>query len=198
MKEQFIHSMVKVKYDEALAGGDLRSIGKSNSLVSSIQLQKDFDVLYKCLSHPDRKVVMRTADAIEKITAVHPSYLAKYKSDILEIGNKGELNKELQWHLALLITRLPLNKLELGKAWILLASWATNKLTSRIVRVNSIQGLFELSNDQPSLSRKLQEILNSLEQENVPSLHARVKSLRKPMAVSTLKKFIIKSNLLND
>ena len=192
MKGQFIHSMAKVKYDEALAGGDLRSIGKSNSLVSSIHHQTDFDVLYKCLSHPDRKVVMRTADAIEKITAVHPSYLAKHKSDILEICNKGKLNKELQWHLALFIARLPLEKLELDKAWILLASWATNKLNSRIVRVNSIQGLFELSNYQPSLSRKLEEILNVLEQEKVPSINARIKKLRKQIAIGDLKEVTMK------
>ncbi len=88
--------MAKAKFEELVAGGDLRSIGKSNFIVGSIHHQKDFDILYKCLSHPDRKVVMRTADAIEKITTVHPFYLAKHKSAILRLCAKSEVNKELK------------------------------------------------------------------------------------------------------
>lgn len=57
-----------MRFEEILKGGDLRSIGKTNEVVGMVNNQKSFDELYQLLFHPDRKIVMRAADAIEKIT----------------------------------------------------------------------------------------------------------------------------------
>lgn len=61
-----------MQLEKILAGGDLRSIGKSNSVAGKIKTQNDFDKLFECLFHKDRHVVMWAADAIEKITIHNP------------------------------------------------------------------------------------------------------------------------------
>ncbi len=164
-----------VSFEKILSGGDLRSIGKSDSVVLKIQNQNDFDELFKCMFHKDRIVVMRAADTIEKITINNPTYLTKHKKKILELCNTA-IDKELKWHLALLIPRLHLDRMELGKTWNTLTHWAEDKRESRIVRVNSIQGLFELSKQEKSLTQDLNLTLLELENENIPSINARIKN----------------------
>src|SRR4051812_35033388 len=93
---------------------------------------------------------MRAADAIEKITTGYPNYLQRYKTAIIQLCDKAE-NKELKWHLALLVSRHLLSPDELEKVWQMLLRWATDKNESRIVRVNCLQGLFDLSTENKEL-----------------------------------------------
>lgn len=65
-------------FRELLNGGDLRSIGKSNEVVTLITDQESFDNFFLLFSNK-RIVVMRAADVIEKITATSPKYLNKHK-----------------------------------------------------------------------------------------------------------------------
>ena len=166
-----------MEFDKILFGGDLRSIGKSNSLIKKIKKQTDFDELFKYLFHKDRLVVMRTADIIEKITIHNPEYLAKHKKEIIELSTVS-VNKEAKWHLALLLPRLSLDKKEFGKAWKILTIWVTDKTNSRIVRVNAVQALFELKKPGHESEINFRLILAELEKENIPSLNARIKKLK--------------------
>lgn len=168
-------------FENLLAGGDLRSIGKSNSVVKLIASQSGFDELFEMLFHPNRIIAMRAADAVEKITVGNPEYLVKHKRRILKLLGSAE-NKELMWHLALLIPRLQLNKNELSKVWSTLAKWLKDKTNSRIVRVNSLQGLFEIAKKNPAMMKKFILLLNSISAENVPSLNARVRMIRKQLS----------------
>jgi hypothetical protein len=126
---------------------------------------------------------MRAADAIEKVTRNNPLYLFKHKKKVLEIFDTGG-NKELKWHLALLVPRLPLENHELKAAWDKLISWSMDTTNSRIVRVNSIQGLFELLllSGKSDLLNNLEATLSELEKENIPSLNARIRRIRKQTA----------------
>ena len=169
-----------MQFVKLLSGGDLRSIGKSNLIVSKVKNQNDFDELFKCLFHKDRIVVMRAADAIEKITVSNPLYLIKHKKKIIELSNIAK-DKELKWHLALLISRLNYIGKYLNNVWNLLSEWATTKNESRIVRVNSMQALFELSKREKSLTQYFSMIITELEKENIPSINARIKSIRKQL-----------------
>jgi hypothetical protein len=85
-----------------LQGGDLRSIADVDQLVPLIKTQKTFDELFSCLDSDDRLIVMRAADAIEKITRDHPKYLDSHKNRLIRILDTAR-DKELKWHLALLI-----------------------------------------------------------------------------------------------
>ena len=156
---------------DLLQGGDLRSIGKANEVVQVINNQKDFDLLFPGLFSTDRKVIMRTADAIEKITLDNPRFLFKYKKEILHLCIDAKYI-ELKWHLALLISRLELTLEEIGKVWQLLTEWATNKKESKIVRVNSVQGLYELLQRNRALEQDYKLTLHEILKENIPSLNA--------------------------
>ena len=165
------------QFDDILKGGDLRSIGQSNKVVSLIKDQEGFDELFKQIYNIDRKVVMRAADAIEKITANSPDYLGHHKSDILQLCNTAK-NIELKWHLALLVPRLSLSKREIGAVWQTLTSWATDRNESKIVRVNSIQGLFNLSTQHKELKQDFRLIVTKIKEEDIPSINARIRKLK--------------------
>lgn len=163
-------------FERILSGGDLRSIGKSNLVVLKVTNQTHFDDLFKCLFYDDRIVVMRAADAIEKITTNNPGYLRKHKKEIFALC-KIFADEELKWHLALLIPRLQLDNKEFNAAWNILTAWAKDRSNSRIVRVNSIQGLFNLCLQNIALKPELILLLSELKEENIPSINARIKKL---------------------
>ncbi len=164
-------------FEKILSGGDLRLIGNSNSVIFKIQTQKDFDELFQCLFHEDRLVVMRAADSIEKITIKNTQYLSKHKDAIIKLCNVA-MDKELKWHLALLIPRLHLDNSEFSNAWNTLTNWAKDKTNSRIVRVNSIQGLYEMKQQEKVLEKDFSLTLSEIEKENIPSINARIRQLK--------------------
>ena len=123
---------------------------------------------------------MRAADAVEKITLAHPAYLVPHKKEVLQLVRTAT-DKELKWHLALMLPRLPFTEKELGNVWAILTTWASEKGDSRIVRVYAVQGLYDLLQRQPHLQRDLELTLEELEGERIPSLTARVKKIRKAL-----------------
>ena len=168
------------RFEHILQGGDLRSIGKSGAVVQSVSSQADFDALFQLLYHADRKIVMRAADAIEKITFDQERYLAPHKKAMLVLFYSPQ-PIEVKWHLALLVPRLPLTNMEVEKAWAQLSQWALNKEESRIVRVNAIQALSLLVSRYHNYLHFFKELLQAIEKENVPSISARIRKLRKTM-----------------
>jgi len=165
------------KFEEKLSGGDLRSIGKVDLIVNEIQSQSDFDKLFSCLGTEDRLIVMRAADAIEKITVKHADFLCSHKEEILEFCKCAD-NIEFKWHLALLLSRLPLTESECAGVLEILSSWLRDPKESKIVRVNSMQALYELFRKGSMAEQKLESILSEVEKENVPSLLARIRRIR--------------------
>lgn len=165
------------RFTDQLKGGDLRSIGKSNTIVKQIDNQLTFDELFACIFNSERIIAMRGIDAVEKVTVSHPEYLAPHKKSLLNILHSAE-NKEIKWHLALLVSRLNLTKSEMGKVWQTLSNWSLDKKESKIVRVNSIQGLFDLLNQYPVLQNDFDNIIQELSNQNIPAVTARIKKLK--------------------
>ncbi len=168
-----------MKIETYLEGADLRSIGRSNDLVKLVRTQADFDRLFDFLFHSDRLKVMRAADSIEKITVKHPSYLKPHYKKLLALSSVAE-NKELKWHLAQLLPRMEMNNRERAGAWKILFNWASSPLESRIVRVNALEGLACLSVARQQDQEKFNQLLEKISKENIPSLNARIRKLKKP------------------
>lgn len=164
-----------------LSGSDLRSLRNANSLIGHVKNQKDFDQLFLYLYHRDRPVVMRAADTIEKITIDDPSYLIKHKQQIIDLLRAAD-HKELKWHVALLVTRVALDANDLSRIWKILSGWAADKDESRIVRVNSLQALFELAIKNPTLMSHFKKVVAGLDKENIPSLSARIRLIRRSLS----------------
>jgi len=175
-----------MNFEKLLLKGDLRTIGDNNIIVRLVQNQNDFDELFKFLFHKNRLVVMRAADAVEKITIHSPQYLDKHKSEIFSISETAS-NKELQWHLAQFLPRITINENEFTNAWKILMRWTKDKNNSKIVRVNSMQALFELNKQNKKFAKDFQKLISELEKENIPSIKARIKKLKGVSGIPAVK-----------
>ena len=159
-----------------LIGGDLRSIGQANVIVQLVHDQKTFDALFQFIYNKDRLIVMRAADAIEKITRIQPNFLTNYTKAVIELSSISK-DKELKWHLAQIASRLILNKEEQQILFSILKKWVKNQTESKIVRVNSLQTLFEMSKNNNLIRLEFDEIIKELKKENAASINARIKKL---------------------
>lgn len=167
--------------EKSLGGGDLHSKGASDEIAERIKDQEEFDHLFSFLHHNDKLVAMRAADALEKVTRKIPEFLSKHKDTVLAYCQKAT-NKDVLWHLAALVPRLILREPELAQAWDMLTVWARDKQNSRIVRVMSVQALFDLLTKKPELYQDFKLLLEDLEREQVPSLKARIRLIRKELS----------------
>ena len=162
---------------DKLGGGDLRSIGEANNVVDEIGSQDEFDALFNCLHEKERLIVMRAADAIEKITLSHPEYLSRHKEEIINFC-LSEINIEFKWHLALLLARLTLSATERDRVFEILKKWLLNQKESKIVRANALQSLYQLSRQDETLKKEFSLIVGAVEKENIPSLNARIRKIK--------------------
>jgi len=159
-----------------LEGGDLRSIADVDQLIPLIRSQSDFDTLFTHLYSENRLIVMRAADAIEKITVANPEFLKHHKGELSQMLQTAD-NKELKWHLALMIPRLTWSTDELEKVWSILFNWAKDRSESKIVRVNSIQALFDLKASYEEYENEFVSLVEEIKKENIPSINARLRKL---------------------
>ena len=164
------------QFIKLLSGGDLRSIGRSNDAVLKVRNEDDFDELFKCISYKDRLVRMRAAVSIEKITLRYPSYLLKHKEGIMDLCCTV-MDKELKWHLALLIPRLNLSDKEKEIVWQTLSGWALDKKESKMVRVSAIQATYEIAESDHFFIKDFELLTDQIKKEQIPSLNARIKKL---------------------
>mgnify|MGYP003576388487 CR=1 FL=1 len=165
-------------FTHMLLGKDLRSITRSNEVVNAVTDQTEFDALFTLVFHHERMLVMRAADAVEKITRKRNEFLKPHKEQILSLLT-STANKELKWHIAQLVPRLDLDATEVQEVWSILNYWTKNPNESRIVRVNALQGLFEMAQHSAPLKTDLEATIHALEKEPIPSLQARIKKLKK-------------------
>ncbi len=120
---------------------------------------------------------MRAADVIEKITRRHDAWLRPYTREVIRLMERAQ-HKELKWHLAQLSSRLMLSTSDLALVWKNLSAWCLDASESRIVRVNSLQALWELQTRGPGLHAKLRRILKKMGDENIPSIQARIRKIQ--------------------
>jgi hypothetical protein len=134
-----------------ISGGDLRQTRGVNILISLISNQKD--------------------------SRNNPQWLNTHKLKILRLLSAYQ-EKEFLWHLVQMCTWVKWSKTEIKIVTTLLSNFLTYKNQSRIVRVSSLQALFELRMESPYIKSKLHLLANEMQHENVPSLNARLKKLR--------------------
>jgi len=159
-----------------LQGGDLRSIADVDQLIPLIETQKDFDQLFAYLNSEDRLIVMRAAHAIEKLTKAHPEYLDAHKSRLMALLNTAQ-DKELKWHVALIASRIDLSRNEVEQVWNKLEAWVRDRLESKIVRVNSVQALYDLSRKHSERIMDFELTAQEVKTEGIPSINARIRKL---------------------
>lgn len=158
-----------------LAGGDRRSIGRSNEVVADVLARPAFfRHVFEGLASEDSVVSMRAADAIEKITLQRPELLRPYKKKVLEIAGRTD-QQEIRWHMALLIPRLPLSPGDRAVSVDILFDYLRDK--SSIVKTFAMQALADLSAQDETLKRKILPLLEELTEIGTPAMRARGRKL---------------------
>jgi hypothetical protein len=172
--------MARNELKDWLEGGDRRSIGRSNEVAALVlRERRRFPELIGFLWSDDPVVRMRAADAAEKISAQKPNLLSPFKAELLGLLLEAE-QRELRWHLALMIPRLTLTKKERHRAAEGLRRYLEDR--SSIVKTFALQGLTELAAVDRSLLPEVREILEAAERAGTPAMRARARKLLKTLA----------------
>ena len=92
-----------------LAGGDARSLGKTQAVVELVlSRQALLEELFACLFQPDEIIRMRAGDAIEKVCRQKPAWLEPYKQQL--INDVPHIKQaSVQWHLAQIFSEISLD-----------------------------------------------------------------------------------------
>jgi len=133
-----------------------------------------FPALIKGLWDEDPLVRMRAADATEKVTREWPDLLAPYKKELLDLMNEAT-QPELCWHLAAIVPRLLLTAKERQAAISLLIRYLDDR--SSIVKTFALQGLADLSQNEPDMVPKVVDILQTTSRNGTPAMKARSRKL---------------------
>jgi hypothetical protein len=158
-----------------LSGGDRRSVrGVANAVKQVTANPALFAALFSGMRDPNPLIRMRSADAVEKISAVHPEYLAPYKKRILELAAVAE-QQEVRWHLAQLISRLALSARERRQVLKIMDAYLTDE--SRIVKTFAMQTLADIAAQDGALRTSIVAKLKNLTRTGSPAMKSRGRKL---------------------
>jgi hypothetical protein len=158
-----------------LDGGDRRSIGRSNEVVAEVLADPGlFDAVFSGLLSGNPIIRMRSADAIEKISARHPEYLLPYKTLLVERIACSD-QKEVRWHVAQMLPRIEWNRDERKLVLGVLLDYL-NDLSS-IVKTCAMQALADLARQAPGMRSVALAHLRELTVCGTPAMKSRGRKL---------------------
>jgi hypothetical protein len=168
-----------------LKGGDRRSIGRSSEVVTDVLADpRLFGALFAGLSADDPVVRARAADAVEKISVIHPEYLRPYRATLV-----GELarceQKEVRWHVHQMLPRLWWNARERQEVCDILTDYLRD--SSSIVKTFAMQALADLAARAPDLRPAVLRQLQKLTVSGTPAMRARGRKLLAEFSGSTMR-----------
>ena len=164
---------------QKLAGGDRRSIGRSNEIVADVLDDPSlFESVFNGMLTDDPIVRMRSADAVEKITAMHPEYLQPFKKNL--IHQVARINQqEIRWHVAQMLPRLELSPEERDETVKILIGYLDDR--SRIVKTFSMQALADLAEKEAGLRFRVILLIERLTETGSPAMKSRGQKLLKKL-----------------
>jgi len=133
------------------------------------------------MSHSDPLIRMRSGDVAEKVSRARPEWLASHKRVLLDLARQTT-EKELRWHLAQMLPRLPVTPAERRSAVAAMFDYLKDE--SRIVRTFAMQALADFAERDAKLRTLLLPMLDQLRTTETPAVRARARKLmaqlRKP------------------
>jgi hypothetical protein len=158
-----------------LHGGDRRNIGRVDEVVALIDKNPAlFPDLLAGLWSASSVIVMRAADAAEKVTRKNPALLVPHKKELLELLAEAR-QQELRWHLAVIVPRLPLAVKERQRTAAVLQSYLADR--SSIVKTLALQGLADLAENDREIRGSVIELLREAAKSGTPAMRARSRKL---------------------
>jgi hypothetical protein len=167
-----------------LAGGDRRSIGRSEEVVADVLADPTlFDLIFDAIAGDDPLIRMRAADAVEKISARRPELLRPHKRRLLtELAAIPQ--QEVRWHVAQMLPRLSLSASERRQVAGIVESYLDDR--SGIVRTCAMQALAEVAADDPELRARVVPLLRRLTRDGTPAMRARGRRLLSELEPSSV------------
>lgn len=163
-----------------LAGGDLRSIGKSNMVAK--QIVKDrflFDEVFAGIFSKDRVVRARAADVCEKAATKNPGLLNRHKDELLKLA-KTEKQHEVKWHVAQMIGHVWWEDTQTNDLVKLLSLWVRNsKEKSAVVRTFALEAIYLLAKQNPRLNKIAKKEISYALKHGTPAMKARARHIVK-------------------
>jgi hypothetical protein len=157
------------------AGRNRLSSGRTAEVIDLVRAHpRKAAQLLECFWDEDPGVAMRAADALEKLSRNHPSLLSSWKAPLLGLLAQATQNK-LRWSLAATIPRLELTIPECRRVARTLQSWLED--TSSIVKTCALQGLADLTSQDPSLQPVVLDLLRIHSRSGTPAMRARGRML---------------------
>lgn len=161
---------------DKLQGGDLRSIGRADEVVSDILHDNAlFGQVFNGMFDVDPVIRMRAADAVEKVTRSNSEWLLPFKKRILDEASQID-QQEVRWHLAQMFPRLAYEQDELERIIGLLQKWIESG-KSQIVRVNSMQALSNIAERYTQFKPLVIHIIQESVANGSPAVVSRGKKL---------------------
>jgi len=165
---------------QKLRGDDLRSIGKADEVVQNILNDPSlFKEVFEGMLNKDPVIRMRSADAIEKVSAKHPEYLQPFKSKLINQIPKIE-QQEVRWHVAQMFSYIKINKIERDKIIKILLSYMETD-ESKIVKTFSMQTLADLAEKDEQIKPKIINLIKGMIKNGSPAIISRGKKLLKQL-----------------
>jgi len=160
-----------------LAGGDRRSIGRSNELAELLGKGRcPVPQAIALLFDPDALIRMRAADALEKASARNAQLIAPFRCELVALLCEAE-QQELRWHLALMAPRLDLEGPDRRRALTALRRYLTDR--SSIVKTCALDALAQFAARYPGLKLEVRELLWEAERTGTAAMRARARKLLK-------------------
>ena len=146
----------------ALAGGDSRSLGRTEEVVSAVLDE-------------DELVRMRAADGLEKVCRERSEWLVPYVDRLLT-GVAAVEQDSVRWHVAQILGEVQLSQEQRRDAIGLLERFADEERAGFVV-AHALTSLAALAADDPGLRRRLLARLRRLTDDDRRSVATRARKL---------------------
>ncbi len=159
---------------QILSGGDRRSIGRANAVtIRVLSAPSTFPELFAALSADDPVVRVRAADAVEKVSVVHPAWLVPYKNALLTLAQS--VDKEVRWHVAQMLPRLRWSPGEHPQVYAVLTAFLGDE--SGIVKTFAMQALADMTAQVPAWRPAVLRTIRRCVRQGTPAMRARGRKL---------------------
>lgn len=161
-----------------LESRDLRSVEHAESLVRYIGTDATrFNEIFEYMFAPVQTVAMAASDVIERVSGARPELLKPHKRTLLRRLSEIE-QKEVRWHVAQILSRVPLTEREALAVAEILKQWLLSD-ASGIVKVFSLQTIVDLAQRYPAIDPIARACATWGDEHGKPAMRARLRILRK-------------------
>lgn len=170
---------------DLLAGGDRRSIARSNAALRLLRAdRRRVAELAKLVADRDWLIVMRAADLLEKLAHEHPEWIQRYRRLFI-----GPLASHDSWEIRLQVARaLPLLRWtadERPRVLRILRRYVDDP--QLFVRAWALDSLARFAEDDPDLMSAVRRLLKTFRRSDRPALRSRAARIGARLALTRVR-----------